>query len=33
MIRSTDAALAPRMTAAGFAATPQGYSLTVNGQF
>lgn len=33
LIRSTDAALQPRMAAAGFAPTAQGYGMTVSGAF
>jgi general secretion pathway protein N len=33
LIRSTDAALAGRMSAAGLTLTPQGYGMTVSGQF
>jgi len=33
LIRSTDATLRDRMTAAGLSVTPQGYGMTVGGQF
>jgi len=33
LIRSTDATLRDRMVAAGLSVTPQGYGVTVNGQF
>lgn len=33
LVRSTDTTIQPRMTAAGFALTPQGYGMTVSGAF